>query len=473
MFDYKKLGFKCGLEIHQQLETHKLFCNCPSLVNDQNKPNILITRKLRASAGETGEIDQAAKFEQQRDRNFVYEACSTSSCLVELDEEPPHELNKQALDVALQIALLLNCKIVDQIQIMRKIVVDGSNVSGFQRTALIAYDGYIETKKGRVSVPTICLEEESAKKIQEKDKEIYYRLDRLSVPLVEISTGTEIKDPEHAKEVAEYIGMVLRSTGKAKRGLGTIRQDVNISISGGARTEIKGFQDLRSIPKVIDNEIKRQSDLLNSNKKISPEVRKAEPDFTTSFLRPMPGSKRMYPETDVLPITITKQYLKSLEIPELILDRSVGLEEKYCLSAALAREIIKLNLPFDYYAEKYKLDPNTIAQILVEIPKEIKTRFNKDTQKLTTTDFELIFTNLESESITKGQVIDVIIDLIDKGTVNLSKYKVDDSELVKEIEKVIRENQGASFNALMGEVMKKFKGKIDGKKASEIIRKLI
>ena len=181
----------------------------------------------------------------------------------------------------------------------------------------------------------------------------------------------------------------------------------------------------------------------------------------------------MYPEKDVLPITITKQYLKSLEIPELILDRSVGLEEKYCLSAALAREIIKLNLPFDYYAEKYKLDPNTIAQILVEIPKEIKTRFNKDTKKLTTTDFELIFTNLESESIGKGQVIDVIIDLIDKGTVNLSKYKVDDSELVKEIEKVIRENQGASFNALMGEVMKKFKGKIDGKKASELIKKLI
>ena len=473
MHDYKQLGFKCGIELHTQLQGSKLFCRCPTLVNDPNKPDILVTRKLRASAGETGEIDQAAKFEQERERSFVYEGCSTSCCLVELDCEPPNELNKEALDTALQVALLLNCKIVDQIQIMRKIVVDGSNTSAFQRTALVAYNGYIETKKGRVSIPTVCLEEESAKKIQEKDKEVYYRLDRLGVPLIEISTGTEIQDPEHAKEIAQYLGMIVKSTGKAIPGIGSIRQDVNISIKGGVRIEIKGFQDLRSIPKIIDYEIKRQLDLINSNKKIVSEVRKADPDLTTSFLRPMPGSQRLYPESDTYPISITKQYLKSLEIPELILDRSVSLEEKYCLSAALAREIIKLNLPFDYYAEKYKLDPNTIAQILVEIPKEIKTRFNKDTKKLTTTDFELIFTNLESESIGKGQVIDVIIDLIDKGTVNLSKYKVDDSELVKEIEKVIRENQGASFNALMGEVMKKFKGKIDGKKASELIKKLI
>ena len=161
--DYKKLGFKCGLEIHQQLETHKLFCNCPSIVHDSN-PNIKIKRKLRAVAGETGKVDAAAAYEIKKDLKNVYEACSSSSCLIELDEEPPKEVNKDALDIVLQVALLLNAKPVDEIRVMRKTVVDGSNVSGFQRTMLVATDGFIETSKGKVIVDSICLEEESAKK---------------------------------------------------------------------------------------------------------------------------------------------------------------------------------------------------------------------------------------------------------------------------------------------------------------------
>src|SRR3989344_477864 len=236
--DYDKLGFRCGLEIHQQLDTNKLFCNCPSIVRDEN-PDILIKRRLRAVAGETGKIDIAAKYELEKNKEFIYEACSTSTCLVELDEEPPHPINQEALDITLQIALLLKAKIVDEVQMMRKTVIDGSNVSGFQRTALVATDGYIETSLGKVRIPIICLEEEAAKKISETKDSVTYRLDRLGIPLVEIGTEADIKNPEHAKETASLLGMILRSTGKVKRGLGTIRQDVNISIREGARTEIK------------------------------------------------------------------------------------------------------------------------------------------------------------------------------------------------------------------------------------------
>ena len=166
--NYQKLGFKCGLEIHQQLEGKKLFCSCPTL-NSDAEPDVKFERRLRAVAGETGEVDIAAKHEMQKGKKFIYMADSNDTCLVEYDEEPPHELNKEALETALKVALLLNAQIVDEIQIMRKTVVDGSNVSGFQRTALIAQDGYINTSLGKVKIPTICLEEEAAQKLEQKD----------------------------------------------------------------------------------------------------------------------------------------------------------------------------------------------------------------------------------------------------------------------------------------------------------------
>ena len=155
--DFKSLGFKCGLEIHQQLETKKLFCDCPSLVNDSSNPDTVIKRRLRASMSELGKIDEAAKFEQSKNKEFIYEACSSSSCLVELDEEPIKPINQDALDIAFEVSLLLNAKVVDEIHVMRKVVTDGSNVAGFQRTMLIARDGYIETSQEKVSIPTILL----------------------------------------------------------------------------------------------------------------------------------------------------------------------------------------------------------------------------------------------------------------------------------------------------------------------------
>ena len=309
--DYQKLGFKCGLEIHQQLEGKKLFCNCLTL-NSDAEADVKFERRLRAVAGETGKIDIAAKHEMEKGRKIIYEADSADTCLVECDEEPPHELNIEALETTLKAALLFNAKVVDEIQVMRKTVVDGSNVSGFQRTALVAQDGFIETSQGKVVIPTICLEEEAAQKLEDGNNFVRYRLDRLGIPLIEIATNAGIKSPEHAKEVAAYIGMVLRSVG-VKRGLGTIRQDVNVSIKDGARTEIKGFQDLRSIPKVIEYEINRQLNAINQNKKLNEEVRKAEPDFTTSFLRPMPGADRLYPETDVVHVKVEKNYVENLK----------------------------------------------------------------------------------------------------------------------------------------------------------------
>ena len=464
--DHEKLGFRCGLEIHQQLETRKLFCCCPSIVHDKD-PDMEVRRKLRAVVGETGEIDKAAAHEQKKGRMIVYKGCSTSSCLVELDEEPPHPMNKDALAAVIQVARLLGAKVVDEIQVMRKTVVDGSNVSGFQRTALVAMDGHIDTSQGKVRIPTICIEEEAAKKVREDDESITYRLDRLGVPLIEIATETDIISPEHAKETAEKLGMVLRSTGKMKRGIGTIRQDVNVSIKGGKRVEIKGFQDLRSIPLVIENEIKRQDKAIKKGEKLSKEVRKAEPDGSTTFLRPMPGAARMYPETDVLPIRPEEL---DFEDVELIDDKARRYQEELGLGQDLSKVVAKSDesVVFEKLAGSLSLKPSFIAESLVSLPRELRRKENID---ITSDMIEEILGLVDEGKIAKESVAEAIVAKA-KGKFSLDEYKaISEDELEEDIRKIVESMQGKPFGAVMGEVMKKYRGKVDGKKASDLIRK--
>ena len=248
---------KCGIEIHQQLNTKKLFCDCESRLSDKVVGRVM--RVLRPAQSEMGEVDRAAIEESLKKRKYVYEI-TDNSCLVELDEEPPHDINPEALETAIKVALMLHANIVDEIHVMRKIVIDGSNTSGFQRTALIAVDGYVDTKFGRVKIPTVCLEEEAARKIEEKENCVIYRLDRLGIPLIEIATSPEMKSGEEVKEVAQKIGYILRATKKVRRGAGTIRQDINIS-TGQGRVEIKGASKLNMIPQWVENEVKRQERL--------------------------------------------------------------------------------------------------------------------------------------------------------------------------------------------------------------------
>ena len=261
-YDYDDLGLVAGLEIHQQLDTAtKLFCRCPTDERDPDDAARSFTRYLHPTRSELGELDDAAVEESRVDREFEYLAYD-STCLVEEDEEPPHRLDTEARSVALQIADLLDMEPVDQAHVMRKLVIDGSNTSGFQRTALVAQDGAIETSEGPVGVEDLLLEEESAQRVEERDGGVTYSLDRLGVPLVEIGTRPDIDSPEQAREAAETIGMLLRSTGAVKRGLGTIRQDVNVSIAAGARVEIKGVQALDDIDDIVRREVGRQVELL-------------------------------------------------------------------------------------------------------------------------------------------------------------------------------------------------------------------
>jgi glutamyl-tRNA(Gln) amidotransferase subunit E len=220
---------KIGFEIHQQINSEKLFCSSPSSLREE-KEDYVVLRRLRPSQSELGVVDEAAMKEFLKGKSFLYQGYNDSICLVELDEEPPRGPNEEAVEIALTVALLLNAQIVDEIHFMRKLVIDGSNTSGFQRTAIIAFDGYLDTDEGRINIPTICLEEEAARKVAEDELTTTYNLDRLGIPLVEITSAPDIKSPTQAREAALKVGELLRATGKVKRGIGTIRQDINVSI---------------------------------------------------------------------------------------------------------------------------------------------------------------------------------------------------------------------------------------------------
>jgi glutamyl-tRNA(Gln) amidotransferase subunit E len=263
--DYKELGLKVGLEIHQQLDTkNKLFCSCKNKLEEEILYEVI--RKLRPTESELGEVDPAALMEFKRNRYYVYQAVKEASCLVELDEEPPHSINEEAIEIATICALLLNSNILEEIHVMRKEVIDGSNTTGFQRTALLALGGFIYDGKEKIGIQSITVEEDASRKIYEDHEKVVYRLDRQGIPLIEIATNPDISDPEQAKRVAYKIGLILRSTGKVKRGLGTIRQDINLSIKQGSKVEIKGVQELGLIPKVIEYEVLRQIKLLELKK---------------------------------------------------------------------------------------------------------------------------------------------------------------------------------------------------------------
>ncbi|MDP2946886.1 MAG: Glu-tRNA(Gln) amidotransferase subunit GatE, partial [Nanoarchaeota archaeon] len=388
----KNIELKAGLEIHQQLNTHKLFCSCPSVLRS-DEPLYKIERKINPVIGETGMIDVASAFEKQKNQTFIYEVFDTN-CLVELDEEPPHKINEEALKIALQIALLMNCRIFPVTQIMRKIVANGSDTSGFQRTALIAHDGYIETSFGRVTIDYLFLEEDAARPSGKKDEDSeelglenskVYKLDRLGIPLVEIATGPHMHTPEQIMETALKIGEILRAC-NVKRGIGTIRQDLNISIKGSERVEIKGFQEPRIMIKTVEKETERQLECVKNNS-CKKEVRKANPDGTTSFLRPMPTSARMYPETDLLLLKISRELIDEAKktLPKLASENKSYLDE-FGLNDELVKLILMKNKLEEFkvlihVTDKYELMAKSLTLYQTEIAKK-ESKTIKEVEKI-------------------------------------------------------------------------------------------
>ncbi|MDH3353050.1 MAG: Glu-tRNA(Gln) amidotransferase subunit GatE [Nanoarchaeota archaeon] len=472
-YDYKKIGLKSGLEIHQQLDTHKLFCGCPSVLRSDD-PKYVIERVLNPVVGETGEIDVAVAHEKLKNKKFAYQVYDTN-CLVETDEEPPHEINEEALKIALQICHLLNCKIFPVAQVMRKMVIDGSNTTGFQRTALIAHDGYIEISSGKIAIDAVMLEEDSARPVSENKGVKTYKLDRLGIPLVEIATGPHMHTPEEIKEAALKIGEILRAC-KVKRGIGTIRQDVNISIKGSKRVEIKGFQDTSMMIKTIDNEIARQQECVEKNSCLN-EVRNALPDGTTEFMRPMPGAARMYPETDVPLLRISRDLINETkkDLPKLASENKAYLDE-FGLNDEMVKLILKQNKVEDFkILAKTTHNYDLIVKSLTLFQKEIAKKENKSMEEvndiLNAHVLEAVLEQVDKK-ISSNDVKTVLQKIVQGKSIDEAMEK-SDIDLKSEAEKLIKEKPGLSQGAYMGLIMGKFKGQVSGKDVSDVLKELM
>ena len=626
---YEELGLKVGLELHQQLNTKsKLFCSCPTMLKD-DEPDVVFIRYLRPTRSELGAVDEAALLEYEKGKAYVYQAYSDITCLVEMDEEPPHALNEEALDIALQIALMLKAQVPDVVQVMRKVVIDGSNTTGFQRTAVVAVGGpesVIQDPEGPVHIQTICLEEDAARKISESEDKVVFKLDRLGIPLIEVSTAPEIKTPEQAQRVALKIGQLFRILGKVKRGLGTIRQDINISLAKGGKVEIKGVQDLELISKVVELEVQRQLKLLeirdelkrrgvvdvksdvvdvsdvfkNTKSKIilqglqrghkvmaiklegfagllgveiqpgrrfgtelkdyavvwggvkglfhtdempaygiteaevselkkrlgcgpndasvfvvdeeeravkalqavlrrcrdalrgvPDETRAANPDGTTRYMRPRPGASRMYPETDVRPIVITKERLERLarSLPEMPEEKLKRFVEEYGLSKDLALLMInsyRLDLFERIVSEVPEVSPMIVATTLEYTWKSLK-REGVPLEQVDETRLLEMFKALGKGLMAKEAIPDVlkamaenpnaslqeILEKLGLRALSLDEVRALVDRIIEENADVLKERGDRAFKVVMGRVMSVLRGKVDGKLVSEVVRERV
>ena len=613
--DYEELGLKAGLEIHQQLDTDtKLFCECPTVLRDEKEATHEFERYLHPTKSELGEVDEAALEESRIDRKFTYEAYDTT-CLVEEDEEPPRPMNREAVGVALEIAEAFGMERVDNAHVMRKIVIDGSNTTGFQRTSLVAHDGVVETSEGDVRVDALALEEESARRLGETDEGPVFSLDRLGIPLVELGTAPDIRTPEQARETAERIGMVLRSTGKVKRGLGTIRQDLNVSVEDGARIEMKGVQDLSAIDEMVENEAQRQVALVEIadelderdasvggthdvtevfedtdsgviagalsgedgaviavhlegfdglvGREIQPdrrlgtemsdrakkrgaggifhtdelpaygvtqeevdalrdavdaapedavaivaddeeaawnaaaavadraeqalegvpeETRDANEDGTSSYLRPLPGAARMYPETDVYSVALDEF---DVESPELLDDRAERYTQEHGLDEDLAERVAHgRRMPLYESAVERGYDPGLVASTLEGTLVDLR-RGDVPVENLDDEDLMRVFEMVADDEVAKEGVPELLRGIAEGDEPeDVAEELGLDAAAREEVEKVVdgileeradyieEEGMGA-MGGLMGVVMEEMRGKADGELVSDVLREKI
>jgi glutamyl-tRNA(Gln) amidotransferase subunit E len=608
--DYKALGLVAGIEIHQQLDTReKLFCHCPTCLRDVSEHSGEFFRYLRATESEMGEIDRAAREEMKRDRKFQYYTYDTT-CLVENDEEPPAPLNDEALSVGLTIGKMFGMTPIPQIHTMRKLVIDGSNTSGFQRTALVAVKG--ELPNGG-EIETICLEEEAAQRV----KDDLFSLDRLGIPLIEITTSPCMHTPEEVQKMAEYIGMVLRSTGKVKRGIGTIRQDVNISIPNGARVEIKGVQELDLIAEVVKREVHRQQALLSirdelrkrnasagqatsqdvtslfketkstvlkkaksisaitlkgfaglvgreiqpgrrlgsemsdyakkcgvggifhtdelpaygvteeevsmlrchmhaeaqdcvvivsganekqaacalnqviiragialSDTPVPEETRKMLEEGSTSYMRPLPGAARMYPETDILPVMIGDARWNGIEVPELLTHKAGRYARDYAIDLNYALQLAASDkLPLFERAVSEKIKPKLAAFTILSTATELR-REGIPIHMVSDENYLAIWHAVETGAAAKEAIPALLRSIAAGSPVDKALGQLAPAISRAELETIVRtiianrsdfvkEKGKAALGPLMGLVMEEVRGSVDGRLVSEILRKEI
>ena len=261
--DYAQIGLKVGLEVHQQLKTRrKLFCRCPA-GRYSSEYDAVILRHMRPTLSELGEYDGTALMEKKTKKNIYYRINHQTVCTYEFDDTPPFPIDDEALDIALEVCMLLRLNLVGELHVARKQYLDGSIPTGFQRTGILGVDGWIPFKNRTVRIRQLSIEEDACREVSDVGHDRVYLTDRLGMPLIETVTEPEMRTPQEAAEVGQILRRLVRSTGHVRTGYGAGRQDVNVSVTGGTRCEIKGTPQIWRNERLIYNEARRQCSLLH------------------------------------------------------------------------------------------------------------------------------------------------------------------------------------------------------------------
>ncbi len=276
--DYDRIGFMSGLEVHQQLDTReKLFCRCPGGIYQQDDDyDAEVIRHMRPTLSELGEYDGTALMEFKTRKEIIYRIKNPTTCTYEVDDTPPFPVNREAVDIAIQISLLKKLNIVGEVHITRKQYLDGSIPTGFQRTAIIGVEGEIELRNKKVRLIQLSLEEDSCREVSDIGHTRIYKTDRLGMPLIETVTYPDMVNPDEVAEACQVIRFLNRSSGRVRTGIGAARQDVNVSCRGGTRVEIKGVSRIRWIPELTHNEAFRQYALLHIRELLHDRIKNAD-----------------------------------------------------------------------------------------------------------------------------------------------------------------------------------------------------
>lgn len=300
--DYDRIGFKSGLEVHQQLLTKKkLFCRCPAgIFQKANEFDAEIIRHMRPTLSEMGEYDGTALMEFKTRKEIVYHIVHPTACTYEIDDTPPFQIDKEALDIAVEAALASKMSIVGEVHITRKQYLDGSIPTGFQRTCIIGIEGSMPLKNKTIRLIQMSLEEDACREVSDIGHRRVYRTDRLGMPLIETVTYPEMVNPDEVEEAGNYIRFLNRSLGKVRTGIGAGREDVNVSCTGGTRIEIKGVSHTKWIPELTHVECFRQWALLAIKKELNSRIKKENWKMTSIEMNPKDFNFYYTPITDAI-----------------------------------------------------------------------------------------------------------------------------------------------------------------------------
>jgi len=473
---------KIGLEIHIELKTRsKMFCSCKN-DPDEKHPNINI---CPVCLGHPGTLPV---------------------------------INREAVRKTIKTGLALNCEISRHTFFERKNYFYPDLPKGYQISQYstpICKNGFLEIDGKKIRIRRVHLEEDTGRLIHEKDYSLV-DFNRAGVPLMELVTEPDIESPKEARKFAEELQLILRylDVSDADMEKGQMRVEANISLSSkkgvlGTKVEIKNLNSFKAVEKALEYEIERQRKILESGKKVIQETRGWDPAREITFSqreKEEAQDYRYFPEPDLPPLEITQEMVDEIraEIPELPRQKRERFKKEYNLDEK-SIEIFVKNKDFGEYFEK------VVSEFTPNLPKEKLLRLIKLATNYLTTDLLGLLKGAsvsgEDFLITPENFAE-FIELIDEGKISSKIAKIvleemfrtgadpsqiieekglvliaDEAEIEKIVYQVISENQKAvsdfkkgkenALEFLIGQVMRKTKGKANPKIAKETLKRIL